>query len=168
MKYMKIKLIVLLLNLGLTVHAQQATVSAGGFATGTEGTVSYSIGQIVYTSATGSNGSVAQGVQQTYQITAVTGVENTKEISLVVSAYPNPTKDIIILNVGASTPLTDQLFIYKLIDMNGKVVETQKIVDVQTTIEMNHLMPATYFLNVEKMLDGKDQQEVKTFKITKN
>jgi len=168
MKYIEIKLSVLLLSLGLTSQAQQASVSAGGFATGSEGTVTYSIGQIVYTSATGSNGSVAQGVQQTYQITAVTGIESAKEINLEVLAYPNPTKEILNLNVSTSTSLTDQLFSYTLIDMNGKVLETQKIVNFQTTIEMNHLLPATYFLNVEKTLEGKNKQELKTFKITKN
>jgi hypothetical protein len=164
----KIKLSVFLLSLGLTAQAQQATVSAGGTASGNGGTVSYSIGQVVYTTATGSTGSVAQGVQQAYQITAVTGIEEAKGISLEVLAYPNPTTDHLTLTVGTSISFNDQPMTYRLLDMNGKVIETQKIINDQTIIVMSNLLPANYFLTVVKTMDGKSPQEVKTFKITKN
>ena len=164
----ELKLSVLMLSLGLTAQAQQATVAAGGTASGNGGTVSYSIGQVVYTTATGSTGSVAQGVQQTYEITAVTGIEEAKGISLEVSAYPNPTTDHLTLTIGSSISFNDQPMSYKLLDMNGKVIETQKIVEENTTIVMSNLLPANYFLTVVKTMDGKSPQEVKTFKITKN
>jgi hypothetical protein len=164
----ELKLSALLLSIGLTAQAQQAIVAAGGTASGTGGTVSYSIGQVVYTTATGSNGSVAQGVQQTYEITTVTGIEEAKGISLEVSAYPNPTTDHLTLTVGTSISFNDQPMSYKLLDMNGKVIETQKIINDQTIIVMSNLLPANYFLTVIKTMDGKSPQEVKTFKITKN
>ena len=164
----KFKLSVLLLSLGLTAQAQQATVAAGGTASGNGGTATYSIGQVVYTTATGSTGSVAQGVQQTYEITAVTSIEEAKGISLEVSAYPNPTTDHLTLTVGTSVSFNDQPMSYKLLDMNGKVIETQKIINDQTIIVMSNLLPATYFLTVDKTMNGKSPQEVKTFKITKN
>ena len=164
----ELKLSVLLLSLGLTAQAQQATVVAGGTASGNGGTVSYSIGQVVYTNATGSAGSVAQGVQQTYEITAVTGIEEAKGINLEVSAYPNPTTDHLTLTVGTSISLGDQPMTYKLLDMNGKVIETQKIINDQTIIVMSNLLPANYFLTVVKTMDGNSPQEVKTFNITKN
>ena len=164
----KIKLSFLLLSLGFTVQAQQATVAAGGTASGSGGTVSYSIGQVVYTTATGSTGSVAQGVQQTYEITAVTGIEEAKGINLEVSAYPNPTIDHLTLTFGTSISLSDQPMTYRLLDMNGKVIETQKIINDQTIIVMSNLLPANYFLTVVKTMDRKSPQEVKTFKITKN
>ena len=168
MNHIEFKLSVLLLSLGLTAQAQQATVAAGGTASGNGGTVSYSIGQVVYTTATGSNGSVAQGVQQTYEITAVTGIEEAKGISLEVSAYPNPTTDHLTLTIGASLSLSDHPMTYRLLDMNGKVIETQKIINDQTIIVMSNLLPANYFLTLETIANGKSQQELKTFKITKN
>ena len=164
----KLKLSILLLSLGLTAQAQQATVVAGGTASGNGGTVSYSIGQVVYTTSTGTNGSVAQGVQQAYEITAVTGIEEAKGISLEVSAYPNPTTDYLTLTIGISNSLNDEPMSYKLYDMNGKVIETQKIINDQTIIVMSNLLPANYFLTLVKTMDGKSPQEVKTFKITKN
>jgi hypothetical protein len=49
-------------------HSQSAIVVAGGDATGTGGKVSYSVGQIAFTYASGTNGSVTQGVQQPFEI----------------------------------------------------------------------------------------------------
>jgi hypothetical protein len=67
-----LQLTLLLLGFVLTAQAQQATTAAGGNATGSGGSVAYSVGQIVYTTHTGTTGSVAQGVQQTYENLKVT------------------------------------------------------------------------------------------------
>ena len=69
-----------LLCAGLT-QAQESVNSTGGNATGSGGTVSYTIGQVGYTTNTGSNGSVAQGVQQAYEILTVGINENEPKIS---------------------------------------------------------------------------------------
>ena len=108
----------------------------------------------------GSNGSVAQGVQQPFEISVVTGLEEAKGINLSVSAYPNPTTDFLNLKVGNydNTNLSYQLF-----DISGKLLETKKLVGNQTNIVMSNLVPATYFV---KVTDG--NKEVKTFKIIKN
>src|SRR6056297_978638 len=66
----------LLFGPGLTgANAQQAMPASGGDASGSGGFVSYSVGQVVYTTHTGANGSVAQGVQQTYEIAVESGIE---------------------------------------------------------------------------------------------
>lgn len=99
MKHKKVKLSVLLLGLGLTAQAQQATTDTGGNASGSGGSVAYSVGQIVYTTNTSTNGSVAQGVQQPYEISIVLGIDN-HSINLELTAYPNPTAHFLTLNVG--------------------------------------------------------------------
>ena len=63
----------LLLGLG-GLQAQQSPTATGGEATGTGGTASYSVGQVVYTTNTGTNGSMAQGVQQPYEISTTVGI----------------------------------------------------------------------------------------------
>ena len=90
MKHKRVKLSVLLLGLGLTAQAQQATLTSGGMATGS-GSVAYSIGQIAYTTVTNSAGSIAQGVQHPIEIYTL-GVDNFVNISLKMKAYPNPTQ----------------------------------------------------------------------------
>jgi hypothetical protein len=95
MKHKKVKLSALLLGLGLAAQAQQATTATGGNTSGSGGTVAYSVGQIVYTTNTGTNGSVAQGVQQPYEISIVLGIDN-HSINLGLSAYPNPTTNYLV------------------------------------------------------------------------
>ena len=103
-----------------TVQAQTSVNASGGNALGSGGSVSYSVGQVVYTTNTGTNGSVAQGVQQPYEISVVTAIEEAKGINLSVSAYPNPTTDYLTLEVADFNllPLTFHLF-----DMNGKLLQ---------------------------------------------
>ena len=48
--------------------AQQSPVAAGGVATGTNGTVSFSIGQLVDDTYSNSNNTITPGVQQPYEI----------------------------------------------------------------------------------------------------
>src|ERR1019366_3300019 len=139
-------LLFLLLGLLLTtVQAQEATVAAGGDAKGSGGSVSYSIGQIVYTTNTGSTSSVGSGVQQPYKILVVTGIEAAKGILLQCSAYPNPTIDYFTLQVENFQPST---FNFQLYDISGKLLDNKKLTDNQTTIVMSDYAAATYFLKV--------------------
>lgn len=70
MRNKKLKLsALLLLGLGLTgLQAQESVNATGGNASGSGGSASYSVGQVVYTTNTGTNGTVAQGVQQPFEI----------------------------------------------------------------------------------------------------
>ena len=154
---------IFLLALGLTgLQAQNAVPATGGNASGSGGTVSYSVGQVVYTTNTGTNGSVAQGVQQPYEISVVTAIEEAKGIDLMVSAYPNPTTEYVKLKVDASTSLSIQSMSYQLFDINGKLLQNKALEGTETSIVMSNLVPATYFLKVIK-----DNKEVKIFKIIK-
>jgi len=143
-----------------TVSAQESINATGGNASGSGGSASYSVGQVVYTTHTGTSGSVEQGVQQPFEISVVTGIEEAKGINLSVTAYPNPTTDYLQLKVE-SEKLKDLSF--QLYDMNGKLLQSEKITGNQTSIAMSSLVPATYFV---KVIQG--NKEVKTFKIIKN
>ena len=157
----KIKLSsIIFLTLGLTnSYAQQAATATGGDASGSGGSVAYSIGQVVYTTSTGSTGSVAQGVQQPYEISIALGVEN-QSINLVMAAYPNPTNDYLTLSVS-NLELSNLNF--QLFDMSGKLIENRKITSATETIRMENLPSASYFLKVTT-----NNNDVKTFKIIKN
>ena len=159
MKLKTMKISVLLLGFGLTAQAQHATTATGGDATGSGGTVAYSVGQIVYTTHTGSTGSVAQGVQQPYEISVVLGIENSL-IDLDITAYPNPTTHFLMLSIGNA--LSETLH-FQLCDLGGKIIERRKITNRTETINMENLATATYFLKVSNA-----NNEVKLFKIIKN
>lgn len=151
---------VFLICIGLAgVQAQEVISTAGGDASSSSGSVSYSIGQLVYSSSYGNSGSVAEGVQQPFEISVVSGVE-TVGIDLTLSVYPNPTTDYLLLKVEG-----DKLsgLSYQLFDMNGKLLAEKSIADSETHVEVSGLVPATYLLRI-----AKNGVEVKTFKIIKN
>ena len=162
MKHKRLKLSALLfLGLGLTgLQAQESVNATGGDALGSGGSASYSVGQVAYTTNTGTNGSVSEGVQQPFEISVVTGIEEAKGINLSVSAYPNPTTDYLTLDVKDVELLNLHFQMY---DMNGKLLQNEKITGNQTSIVMSNLVPATYFV---KVIQG--NKEFKTFKIIKN
>ena len=144
------------------VSAQEGINATGGDAMGNGGSASYSVGQVFYQTHTGTNGSVAEGVQQPYEISIVTGIEQTA-INLAISAYPNPTTDYLTLQVDVLTTLNIHAMSYQLYDMNGKILQSKKITGNDTIIIMSNLVPSTYFVRV---IEG--NKEVKTFKIIKN
>ena len=163
MKHKKTTFSIAFLLLGLGgLHAQESPTATGGEATGSGGTASYTVGQMVYTTHTGTNGSIAQGVQQPYEISTTVGI-NEKTINLEMSVYPNPTTNYLQLKVDASTSLSNQQIAYQLIDMQGRVIENKKVDANSTAITMESLPKAVYFLNVVK-----NKQIVKTFKVIKH
>ena len=166
MRHKKLKLIaVLLLGLGLTgLQAQESVNATGGNASGSGGTASYSVGQVVYTTNTGTTGSVAQGVQQPFEISVVTGIEQAQGINLSVRAYPNPTTDYLTLSISE---FDISNLSYQLYDMQGKLLQTETITGNETSIVMSNLVSATYFVKVIVKTQGIASQEVKTFKIIK-
>ncbi len=165
-KYLGIFIIMLFaFSVSIIVSAQEAIPATGGDASGSGGSVSYTIGQVFYTTSTGTEGSVAQGVQQPYEIYVISSIEEVSEIELTFSAYPNPTRDFLQLEVELENLqlLSDDNIKYQLFDMNGKLIKSDKVEDNLTTITMNELNPSTYFLRV---ISG--NKYLKTFRIIKN
>jgi len=165
MKYITWKLhAVLLFGLGLTELQAQVTIPAnGGNASGSGGSVSYSAGQVAYTTITGTNGSVAQGVQQAFEISVVSALKEAIGVNLSLSAFPNPATDFLILKADASATLTTQTMVYQLFDMKGNLLESKILVTNETRIAMDKFMPAGYFLKIIE-----NNKEVKVFKIIKS
>jgi len=146
--------------IGLTnIKAQETIPASGGNASGSGGSVSYTIGQIVYTTDTATSGSVAQGVQQAFEISVVTEIKEANNITLNCSAFPNPTTDNLILKIENFQLST---FNFQLLDINGKLLENKKISSNVTFISMENLIPATYLLKISN-----SNIEIKTFKIIK-
>ena len=148
-----------LFGYGTAIQAQEAVTAAGGDATGSGGSVSYSIGQIDYITNTGTGGTVIQGVQQPYEFFIV-GIDDKKDISVELSVYPNPAVSTVNLRIDNQNL---ENISFQLYDMNEKLILNKKVSGNVTSIQMEKLASVTYFL---KVLDNK--KVVKTFKIIKN
>jgi len=143
---------------GFTMYAQQTVDASGGDATGTGGSASYSVGQVVYTTQTGSNGTISQGVQQSYEIFTLSNAA-LSTVNLVATTYPNPTSDYVVLAISDDS-LTD--LTYALYDIQGKPIAKAIISSKDTQIDMHSLSAGTYLLNVNQ-----NNQKLKSFKIIK-
>jgi len=139
------------------IWGQSAVTAAGGNASGSTGTVSYTIGQMLYTTSEATTGSVAHGVQQPYEISVVTGIDRASDILLECSVYPNPSSDFLFLKIEN---YDNKDLSYKLYDTGGILLADKKVTGNHTAIPMAKLPPAVYFL---KVIDGR--KEIKTFKI---
>ncbi len=138
--------------------SHQVLSASGGDATGSGGSVAYSVGQIVYTTSTGTTGSVAQGVEQAYEIYSVGIKETTLNISL--SVFPNPTSDFLTLKVE---DYNNEALSYNLIDEQGKLILSAQITNQETQVAMSTLARGSYFINIVQA-----NKKIQTFKIIKN
>ena len=150
-------IVALIFSVGLS--AQETVPATGGDATGIGGSSSYTVGQLVYTTNTGTNGSVAQGVQQPYEISTSVGIEVTG-INLELVVYPNPTTNVLNLNIGN---YNNEKLTYQLYDMQGKLLANKQVINRRTSIDLQDLPVSAYLLNV---LDNNSL--IKTFNIIKN
>jgi hypothetical protein len=147
------------------LQAQEMISTSGGNASGSGGSISYTMGQVAYKNNFGSSYSVTEGVQQPYEIFVIPSTSKAIDINLSVSAFPNPTNDILILNIQK---IENSNLEYQLFNMLGKLIENQKITTNQTKIDMTNLVPAIYFLKVIQEPNEFNKQEVKTIKIIKH
>lgn len=160
MKRIKLRFLALLLfGIGITsLNAQNATVSAGGDASGNGGSVAYSIGQVLYAFNSGETGTVLHGIQQPYEIYTV-GVENL-DLNVSMSVFPNPTFSQLILEVNDHKV---ENMHYHLFTTEGRLIENADMTEVQTLINLQSQHAGSYYLMVTL-----DQKPLQTFKIIKN
>jgi hypothetical protein len=154
---------ILLLTTGLIwvslAQAQESVNASGGEATGSGGIVAYSVGQVVYNSNNGVNGTVDQGVQHAYEILTVGTNETTLAVSL--SAFPNPINENLTLQISN---YNNEKLSYQLVDLQGKLISKGQVTSQQTHINTSSLPSTTYFINVE----NQENKKVQSFKIIKN
>ena len=140
------------------VTAQTSTNAAGGDASGTGGSVAYSVGQPFYITYTGANGTVAQGVQQTYQIFSL-GI-NQSELNISLAVFPNPTYDNLNIEIK---DFNNENLSYELFDIQAKLLAKGLITSKQTQISLITLPPSAYFMHISQK-----NKKTQSFKIIKN
>ena len=147
-----------LLLFSFLIYSQETIPVSGGNANG-NGSVAYTIGQMLITTNTGSNGSVSEGIQQSIELFTLTNPE-LKTLHLKAVTFPNPTKDKIILSL--TNNVLKELS-YSVFDINGRLVEKGIVERENTTIAMKKFATGIYFLKVHQ-----NKKQLKTFKIIKN
>ena len=139
--------------------AQNAVVSSGGDASATMGSVSFSVGQVAYTSQSSQSGVVNAGVQQPIEFVTVGNAELFADIT--VGIYPNPTKDNLILEISDEYPVDGQQS-FSLYDLYGKLLLQEKISGKSVIVPLHRYTNGMYLLKVSH-----NNTVFKTFKVIK-
>ena len=139
-------------------QAQESVNTSGGVDKGNGGTVSFSVGQMVYTTDSKEAGSVVQGVQRPYRITTtdIKKLDNT----LSFKAYPNPSSEDLFLEMNA---FRNEKLIYQLFDIQGKLLMTNSIEIPKTQINMRALAVGSYVIHIYDLKN----QAIQTIQIIK-
>lgn len=77
------------------------------------------------------------------------GINDANKTDKVFTAYPNPAKEFIIVKFNDILPSN-----ISIVDINGKLVKSQKINSKKTTIDIKDLAAATYLIKTN--INGKE------------
>ncbi|KIC61717.1 T9SS type A sorting domain-containing protein [Chryseobacterium taiwanense] len=149
---------ILLLVPFFLLKAQSAVLATGADATGGNGSVSYSVGQIDYL-IKGSNREISEGVQQVYEITTLSINETVTSTENDILLYPNPFKDYLYLDFTANNFKGSE---YQIFDAQGKLIKTDKIIQSKSEFNFSFLPSAMYIIRINR-----NGENLKTFKIIK-
>jgi hypothetical protein len=156
---MKTKLLCLIfLVCGVAMQAQQVIATAGNFSSNTSGSLSWTIGEGIIETYTGTGMILTQGFQQSTRTSTAT--QNLSSNAMEISAYPNPTSDFVSLKVNIKSPINLKFSLY---DVYGKLVLDQKLESNESKISFNNLASGVYLLKLFSY-----EKEIKAIKIIKN
>jgi hypothetical protein len=143
----------------MSCFAQQVISSAGTTATSTSAQLSWTVGEPVIETFTGTGVILTQGFHQSrYTITAINLLEDP---DLFLSVYPNPVADFLVLEVKASEIKSMSYFLF---GMDGRKLDEGKVEKHSESINMAGYSSGTYLLKVF----GKNMNQLQTFKIIKD
>jgi hypothetical protein len=151
---MKKTLMLLSLLTTITLTAQEVIATQGDSYSNGNGSIDFTVGEVVINTGTDGTNDITQGFHQTnWYFLEI----DDHSPALEVMIYPNPTSEVINIRTsefeGAS---------FALYDANGKIVLYDLLVAELTEIQVGTLLPGEYLLRIKK-----DDQKLKTFKLVK-
>ena len=144
--------------------APAAVTSAATKMTQSNGSLSFTVGELVVLTQTDANGNTLGGgfTNSAAGSTTVTAVTIPEIETMTVNVYPNPTTDLLTVNVAHSTVETYQL---QLTDMQGRLVYTSRHAGIsgQVGVNMAPYPVGTYLLT----LSGADATPLGSYRIVR-
>jgi len=131
----------------------------GGVISGSGGTVSQSLGQLVYTSEESSSGSMAQGIQRPYRLASVEIKPSAPALNF--SILPNPTDGDLLLRLSDKP---EESPVYKVTDLQGKELLEGNVSYPDTEISLAGFASGTYLIQIQNTKN----KPLQTLQIIKN
>ncbi len=141
----------------IKTFAQVSAVTTGQDAKGAGGEVSWSVGQVLYSTFLESGGVLSQGVQQPFELYTISETDDLK--SSLMRAYPNPASNSLI--ISTESQLNGNLK-WQLFNLEGSVLLEEIMSESITRINIESFQSGIYFLKISE-----NEKIVKHFKVIK-
>jgi hypothetical protein len=135
--------------------AQEVVSSQGDSYNNSNGSVDFTIGEVVVNTGTDGTNNLTQGFHQTNW--NFLGIDN-HEQNFEAIVYPNPLGSELVIQTEFFENMT-----YILYDATGRIVAENKLSALETGIDVSTLAPSAYSL----VLRNENQENRKTFKLVK-
>ena len=153
---MKKRLIISFSVLSLFASSQEVISTQGDSYGGMNGSVDFTIGEVVIMTGTDGSHDVTQGFHQTNW--NFVGLEDHTP-DYEVTVFPNPMEDALNIKTSNFENVT-----YTLYDASGRIVAQDMLSSTLTSIQVDAFAPGAYSL----LLTGVNEAKLKTFKLIKH
>jgi hypothetical protein len=158
---MKINTIVMFsLLYATTISAQEVVSTQGDSYSNANGSIDFTVGEAIINTGTDGTNDLTQGFHQTNL--NFLGVEDNAP-NYEASIFPNPTSDVLNIKTSSFENVT-----YTLYDAQGKLVLQSILAAEVTPIQVSHLAPGAYSLQLTFEEGKKSASKSKTFKLIKS
>lgn len=140
------------------LFSQHSIISSGGQASGTGGSVTYTIGLTTFSAFSGIGGTLNTGLHHPFEISVITNIAETG-LELPAEIFPNPSTHGVILKIHK--PIEEGIS-FVLYDFTGRILLEESISETESYIPMGSYTSGHYFLKVVSKFN-----QVKLFKVIK-
>jgi hypothetical protein len=134
----------MLITLAEEARAQQVILAAGSDAVGSNGSVTWSVGQTAFSTLATADFTILEGVQQPFEFQYHIGIGDPR-ITAKCLAFPNPSEGIITLCIDH--PALSG-YRYELRDMEAKLLAAESIGQKETSISMEKYSSSVCLLTI--------------------
>ena len=143
-----------------TISAQVVVSTQGDSYSNANGSIDFTVGEAIINTGTDGTNDLTQGFHQTNW--NFLGVEDNAP-NYEASIFPNPTSDVLNIKTSSFENVT-----YTLYDAQGKLVLQSILAAEVTPIQVSHLAPGAYSLQLTFEEGKKSASKSKTFKLIKS
>ena len=134
---------------GIAQYNYQSQISpAGDFYESTNFNISWTLGEVAVETLVGSNFILTQGFQQS-ELTIIGIDESLLDNDNSIIIYPNPSYGIVYLIINRAELKTEQVpNRYLIYDIQGKLLNNEKIVETKTLIDLRQYSGSLYYVKL--------------------
>jgi len=137
----------------------EVVAASGGYHQGTNAALSYTIGESITETFSGTKAILTQGFQQS--LYTITSIDEIPDNNYHLSVYPNPAAESLTLFKGEG--IKQSILSIELIDIKGKRLFKDHIEGTTKQIDLSKYVSSIYFIKVY----DENNKLLKTFKIQK-